>query len=230
MLDLVQVSALTEDEARETIERIRWPNGPICPHCGSVENITKFRPRAEREVAPSGGARAGVFKCNACKGQFTVTVGSIFEDSHIPLRTWLMAFALICSAKKGVSALQLQRQLGLGSYRTAWFMAMRIREAMKREPLASLLKGTVEAHETYVGGEPRPKAGVPKSKRWCGTKRRRLWRLSSGTAGLAPARPQRVDAKTLKGRHPRKRGSDVADRDRRVEGVSCNRKGVCRGP
>lgn len=198
MLDLVQVSALTEEQARETIERIRWPNGPTCPHCGSVENITKFRPHSEREPAASGGARPGLFKCNNCKGQFTVTVGSIFEDSHIPLRTWLMAFALICSAKKGVSALQLQRQLGLGSYRTAWFMAMRIREAMKREPLASLLRGTVEADETYVGGKPRPKSGEPKSKRGRGTKKTPVMALVERD-GRAHARVvARVDGNTLK--------------------------------
>jgi transposase-like protein len=198
-LDLVQVSALTEDQARELLECIRWPNGPTCPHCGSVENITKFRPHSEREPAKSGGARAGVLKCNECKQQFTVMVGTIFSDSHIPLRTWLMAFALMCSAKKGVSALQLQRQLGLGSYKSAWFMAMRIREAMKREPLAGLLRGTVEADETCVGGKPRPKAGEPKSKRGRGTKKVPVVALVERD-GRAHARAiEHVDAKTLKG-------------------------------
>jgi hypothetical protein len=112
----------------------------------------------------TGGAkgtkhRDGCFQCNACHEQFTVTVGTIFEDSHIPLRKWLMAFALLCSAKKGISALQLQRELDIGSYRTAWHMAHRIRHAMSKEPLAGLLKGTVEADETYVGGKPRKPAG-----------------------------------------------------------------------
>ena len=162
MLTLNKVSALTEDEARETIERILWPNGPVCPHCGATENVTRLQGKAHRP---------GVFQCNNCHEQFTVTVGTIFEDSHIPLRKWLIAFALLCSAKKGISALQLQRELDFGSYRTAWHMAHRIRHAMSKEPLAGLLKGTVEADETYVGGKPRKPAGPsrgagePKPKR-----------------------------------------------------------------
>lgn len=197
-LDLVQVSALTEEQARELLEAIRWPSGPTCPHCGSVENITKFRPHSEREPVPSGGARPGVFRCNECKSQFTVTVHTIFEDSHIPLRTWLMAFAIMCSAKKGVSALQLQRQLGLGSYKSAWFMAHRIREAMKREPLATLLKGDIEADETYVGGKPRPKAGGPKPKRGRGTKKVPVMALVERDGRARARAVEHVDAKTLK--------------------------------
>ncbi len=162
MLTLNQVSALTEDEARETIEGILWLDGPICPHCDATENVTRLQGKAHRP---------GVFQCNNCHEQFTVTVGTIFEDSHIPLRKWLMAFALLCSAKKGISALQLQRELEFGSYRTAWHMAHRIRHAMTKEPLAGLLKGTVEGDETYVGGKPRRPAGPsrgtgePKAKR-----------------------------------------------------------------
>lgn len=154
MLTLNQVSALTEDEARETIERILWANGPVCAHCGATENVTRLQGKAHRP---------GVFQCNVCHEQFTVTVGTIFEDSHIPLRKWLMAFALLCSAKKGISALQLQRELEFGSYRTAWHMAHRIRHAMSKEPLAGLLQGTVEVDEAYVGGKPRKQAG-PKQK------------------------------------------------------------------
>jgi transposase-like protein len=150
MLTLNKVSALTEDEARETIEGILWPNGPVCAHCGAVENVTRLQGKAHRP---------GVFQCNNCHEQFTVTVGTIFEDSHLPLRKWLIAFALLCSAKKGISALQLQRELDIGSYRTAWHLAHRIRHAMSKEPLAGLLKGTVEADETYVGGKPRKPAG-----------------------------------------------------------------------
>jgi transposase-like protein len=163
MLTLNQVSALSEDEARETIERIMWPNGPVCRHCGASDNITKFHGEAHRD---------GVHKCNDCYGQFTVTIGTILEDSHIPLRKWLMAFTLMCSAKKGISALQLQRELEFGSYKTAWHMAMRIRHAMSREPMASLLKGTVEVDETYVGGKPRP-GSDEKAKRGRGTKKTR---------------------------------------------------------
>src|SRR5690606_34921497 len=86
---------------------------------------------------------------------FTVTVNSVMHQSHLPIRTWLMAFAIICSSKKGVSALQLKRQLGLGSYRSAWHLCHRIRFAMTQEPLAGLLNGIVEADETYIGGRPR---------------------------------------------------------------------------
>jgi transposase-like protein len=151
-MKLTDVSKLTEEQARKTFECIRWPNGPVCPHCGSVE-ATKLEGKAHRE---------GLYKCRGCEGQFTATVNTIMEDSHLPIRTWLMAFAILCSSKKGVSAMQLQRQLGLGSYRTAWHMAHRIRHAMSKEPLSGLLKGTVEVDETYVGGKPRKGSGRPR--------------------------------------------------------------------
>jgi transposase-like protein len=108
-MNLNEVSKLTEDQAREAFERIRWPQGPVCPHCGSVES-TKLEGTAHR---------VGLYRCRGCTEQFTATINTILEDSHLPIRTWLMAFAILCSSKKGVSALQLQRQLGLGSYRSA---------------------------------------------------------------------------------------------------------------
>src|SRR3990170_6299081 len=147
-MNLNQVSKLTEKQAREVFELIRWPNGPFCPHCGSVEAL-KLKGRT---------VRPGLYKCQGCKEQFTATVNTIMEDSHLPIRTWLMAFAILCSSKKGVSALQLQRQLGLGSYRTAWHLCHRIRHAMSQEPLAGLLgknQGIVAVDETYVGGKRR---------------------------------------------------------------------------
>jgi transposase-like protein len=188
MLTLNQVSALSEDEARETLERILWPNGPVCPHCGAVENLTRLQGKAHR---------TGVFQCNNCHDQFTVTVNTIFEDSHIPLRKWLMAFALLCSAKKGISALQLQRELELGSYRTAWHMAHRIRHAMSKEPLAGLLRGTVEVDETYVGGKPRQKHGQPKPKKGRGTKKVAVVALVERGGKARAHKVERVDAKTL---------------------------------
>lgn len=190
MLTLNQVSALSEDEARETIERILWPNGPVCPHCGSVENLTRLQGEAHR---------AGLFQCNACGEQFTVTIGTIFEDSHLPLRKWLMAFALLCSAKKGISALQLQRELDIGSYKTAWHLAHRIRHAMSREPLAGLLRGTVEVDETYVGGKPRPEASAPKAKRGRGTKKTPVVALVERNGRVRARKVDRVDGATLKG-------------------------------
>jgi transposase-like protein len=189
MLTLNQVSALSEDEAREALERILWPNGPVCPHCGAVENLTRLQGKAHR---------TGVFQCNNCHDQFTVTVNTIFEDSHIPLRKWLMAFTLLCSAKKGISALQLQRELELGSYRTAWHMAHRIRHAMSKEPLAALLRGTVEVDETYVGGKPRPQAGAPKVKRGRGTKKTPVVALVERSGKVRARKVERVDGATLK--------------------------------
>ena len=147
-LTLTDVSKLTGDEARATLERIRWPNGPVCHRCRSVE-VTKLAGESHR---------AGLYKCRGCDEQFSSTTGTILEQSHLPIRTWLMAFAILCSAKKGVSALQLQRQLGLGSYRTAWHLCHRIRHAMSKEPVAGLLDhggGIVEVDETYVGEKPR---------------------------------------------------------------------------
>jgi transposase-like protein len=146
-LNLEQLGRFNEEEARSILEAIRWPNGPVCPHCGAGESV--------RINGSSPNVRAGLLRCGECGKQFTVTVGSIFEDSHIPLHKWLLAIALMCSSKKGISALQLKRNLNLGSYQTAWFMAHRIRYAMTMEPLRSLLQGTVEVDETYVGGKNR---------------------------------------------------------------------------
>jgi transposase-like protein len=188
-LTLIDVSKLTEDQARGTFERIRWPNGPVCPHCGSVE-----AKRLEGQAH-----RAGLYKCKGCTEQFTATVNTILEDSHLPIRTWLMAFAVLCSAKKGVSALQLQRQLDLGSYRTAWHLCHRIRHAMSKEPLAGLLKGTVEVDETYVGGKPRKEHGAPKSKRGRGTKKVPVVALVERGGKVRAHKIERVNAKALKG-------------------------------
>ena len=139
----------TEDEARAFLEGLRWPNGPVCPHCEG-EGAYKITPK------PGSKTRKGLYKCKAkdCRRQFTVTVGTIFEDSHIPLRKWLMAIHLMCASKKGMSAHQLHRMMGV-TYKTAWFMCHRIRYAMTQEPLASKLQGTVEVDETYVGGRVR---------------------------------------------------------------------------
>src|ERR1700733_9469532 len=138
---------LTEAEARAHIERMFWPDGmPACRHCGS-SNAYRMEGKS---------CRPGLCRCRACNKQFTVTVGTIFEDSHIPLAKWVKAFHLLATSKKGFSALQLMRNLGLGSYETAWFMAHRIREAMRYEPVAGMLKEQVQADESYFGGKPRP--------------------------------------------------------------------------
>jgi transposase-like protein len=145
-MNLLTISKLTEEEARDLLEKTRWPDGATCPHCGTKE-VTKLQGKS---------TRPGLYKCKDrdCRKQFTITVGTIFEDSHIPIKTWITAFHIMCSSKKGVSALQLSRQLGL-SYRPAWHMAHRIREAMAKEPVATLLKGTIEVDETFIGGKLR---------------------------------------------------------------------------
>lgn len=151
------VPQFTEDQARAYFEKLRWPDGPACVHCGSVDVY-----RLER--AEGAKHRAGLLECKDCRKQFTVTVGSVMEDTHLPLAVWAKAFHLICSSKKGISALQLQRNLELGSYRTAWHLAHRIRLAMKCQPVAGMLAGEVQADETYVGGKPRPGSGEVRKK------------------------------------------------------------------
>lgn len=145
MTDLTSPIYTDEDAARAHLESLRWPNGPVCPHCGSVKNIAKVEGAKKSH-------RAGLYYCNACKGQFTVTVGSVFERSHVPLHKWVLAYHLLCSSKKGISSHQLHRMLGV-TYKTAWFMSHRIRESM-RETAPDGLGGSgkvVEADETYFG-------------------------------------------------------------------------------
>jgi transposase-like protein len=145
-----------EDEARAYFERLRWPNGPACPHCGSAE---VYRLTAKVDSAKPG--RKGLLKCKYCRKQFTVTVGTIFEASHIPLNKWLQAIYLLCSSKKGMSAHQMHRMLNM-TYKAAWFMCHRIRYAMEQGPNGALLSGIIEADECYVGGKRKSgKSGRP---------------------------------------------------------------------
>jgi transposase-like protein len=140
----------TDDAARQYLEEILWPNGVVvCPHCknASQSKIWKIEANKDKKV------RAGLYQCSACEKQFTVTVGTIFEDSHIPLRKWMVAWWLLNSSKKGISSLQIQRMLGLGSYRTALFMMHRIRHALSDPAWETKFMGTVEVDETYVGGK-----------------------------------------------------------------------------
>jgi transposase-like protein len=146
-----QLRNLTEDEARETLESIRWNGSPVCPHCNS-DKAYKLTPKGDTKTK----VRNGVYKCSSCRKQFTVTVGTIFEGSRIKIADWLMAIYLMCSSKKGISAHQLHRTLGV-TYKTAWFMAHRVRLAMTQEPLSSMLSGTVEADEAYIGGKEKNK-------------------------------------------------------------------------
>jgi transposase-like protein len=134
----------TDDEAaRAHLEALLWPDGPVCPHCGVIDEATLLKGKS---------TRPGVYNCRACDKPFTVTVGTIYERSHIPLHKWVYATHLMTASKKGISAAQLHRMLGFGSYRTAWFMAHRIREAMKGSSGKGPLGGegkVLEADETY---------------------------------------------------------------------------------
>jgi transposase-like protein len=178
-----------EDAARAFLESKRWPNGPVCPHCQGKEAYSlKAKEGSKSPVRP------GVYKCKACRKQFTVRIGTIFEESKLPLCKWLAAIHLMTSSKKGVSSHQISRELGI-TVKSAWFLTHRIREAMKREPMAGMLAGVVEADETYVGGKPRYK-GV--SKRGRGTKKTPVMVLVERD-GSVRARPiENVDSKTLK--------------------------------
>lgn len=131
-------------EARKWLERELWPHGPVCPHCGTIDEATLMQGKT---------TRAGLYNCNACREPFTVTVGTIYERSKIPLNKWLAATHLMMASKKGMSALQVGRMLGF-SKKTAWFVCHRIRESL-RDTNPDMLGGegkTVEADESFVGG------------------------------------------------------------------------------
>jgi transposase-like protein len=153
MTDLQNPIFTDETAAREALEAARWPNGPYCPHCGNSDpgKIAKIE-------GTKRSHRPGLYYCNECKGQFTVTVGTVFERSKVPLTKWWLATHLLGASKKGMSAHQLHRMLGV-TYKTAWFMSHRIREAMRDGSLAPMGGdgGTVEADETYFGKQENPK-------------------------------------------------------------------------
>lgn len=122
-----------EDRARALLESLRWPNGAVCPHCRR-RGAYALTPRPESRTP----VRRGVWKCMSCRRQFTVRVGTFFEDSHIPLSKWVMAISILCASRKGIAAKQLERMLDL-SYKTAWFMSHRLRRAMTERPLRKAL-------------------------------------------------------------------------------------------
>jgi transposase-like protein len=150
-IDLTDPIFNNEDTAWKHFEAVRWPDGPICPHCGVINSADPIIGKT---------ARHGLYRCRECVKQFTATVGTIYEGSHIPMHKWLLAAHLMCASKKGISALQLSRMLGFGSYRTAWFMSHRIRESMTPTtpgPVGGENK-VVEADETLFGGKKKNRA------------------------------------------------------------------------
>lgn len=147
-----------EQAAFTFVEGIIWPQGPICAHCGCTDRITAVTPNPEKRV------RFGLKRCGDCKGQFTVRMGTIFEESKLPMTKWLQAIYLMCASKKGVSSLQLSRVLEI-TYKTAWFLSHRIRLAMESGDLApfGMGGGIVEVDETFIGNDPdapAPKKGL----------------------------------------------------------------------
>src|SRR5580704_5446689 len=153
--DLLNPIFTDEDAARAHFEKLRWPDGPVCPHCGTVDEATELKGKT---------TRPGLYKCRACRKPFTATMGTLYEDSHIPLHKWLLATHLMSASKKGMSAHQLWRMLGFGSYRTAWFLCHRIREGMtptKPAPIGGQ-SNVVEADETFIGGKAKNRAYAKK--------------------------------------------------------------------
>lgn len=141
----------SEEAAYAYVEARIWPEGPVCPHCGGVERISKMQGKS---------TRIGAYKCYQCRKPFTVKIGTIFEASHVPMNVWLQAMYLIAGSKKGISSNQLHRTLGV-TLKTAWFMSHRIREAMRSGDFTPFGQdgGVVEADETFIGFEPHVLSG-----------------------------------------------------------------------
>ncbi len=174
------------DSARKHLEKLRWPNGPVCPHCGNSGNNYSLKGKAHRP---------GLHKCKFCRKQFSVTVGTLFERSKIPLHDWLKAVFLLCSSKKGMSSHQIHRILGV-TYKTAWFMTHRIREAMSDPVFKTQLGGggkIVEADETFWGTkfDKAPKARGYEHKE-------KIFSLVERNGNVRSFHVQRVNGATLK--------------------------------
>ncbi|MEE9270884.1 MAG: IS1595 family transposase [Candidatus Krumholzibacteria bacterium] len=180
----IPIACQDEQAAVEFLEKHRWSDDPCCPRCGSVS--------VYQMVSRTTGRRNAryLWMCRDCKRQYTVRIGTVFEDSRIPLKHWCYAFWAACASKKGVSALQIKRMTGL-SYKSALFMMHRIRYAMADDPKTPRkLTGVVECDETYVGGRPRyPKKGMGKSLDWMDRKTPVLAMVERGGNARAMAIP-----------------------------------------
>ena len=203
------------EAARVHLEAIRWPNGPVCPHCGGMSRNTLMQGKAHR---------AGLYSCGDCREQFTVTVGTVFERSKIALHKWVMATHLMCASKKGISAKQLERMLGV-TYKTAWFMAHRIREAMKTEPTTLMGSGggIVEADETYWGNGPQSKIGkIYKDQAHGGHHKEKIFALVERGGNVRSFHVKSIDVATLKdvmNQHVSKEANLMTDEARFYKGI-----------
>ena len=183
-----------EEAARKHLEALRWPNGPECPHCGGVERNVLLKGKA---------TRPGVYFCGDCRQQFTVTVGTVFERSKVPLNKWLMITHLMCASKKGISAKQVERMMGV-TYKTAWFMCHRVREAMRPMGFEKLGGGggIVEADETYFGTSKEALQDLKKrgKKVRSGHHKMKIFTLVERDGNARSFHVEKVNATTLKGK------------------------------
>ena len=191
MSDLSNRIFTDETAARRFLEASRWPDGPVCPFCGQQETVG---------VLPAKGSMgAGWYHCRECRKKFTVRVGTLYERSHIPLHKWLFATHLMCASKKGMSAHQLHRMLGI-TYKSAWFMAHRIREGMRElnpGPLGGEGK-TVEADETYIGGKEKNKHHSKRTSAVGGVGKEIVFSLVERGGSVRSSHVPEVSAKTLR--------------------------------
>lgn len=148
----------TEADAYKYVEALRWPDGPVCPHCGATDRCSFLNPAngVSRKTRTGAETQRRVWFCGACRKQFTALVGTIFHGSKVPLRKWLFVCYEMCANKNGIAAREIERKYEVTA-KTAWFMTQRIREGMKRDPFASVMRGTVVADETFFGGKPKNK-------------------------------------------------------------------------
>lgn len=155
----------TEADAHQFLEDLRWGDRPICPHCGSVRKPYFLTPAngTSRKTRTGSVSERRVWKCADCRKQFSVLTGTIFHGTRIPVRKWVFVIFEMCSSKNGVAAREIERKYDVDT-KTAWFMLHRVREAMKREPLAGLLSGRVVADETWIGGKPSNRHGHKRGK------------------------------------------------------------------
>jgi transposase-like protein len=190
--DLTNPIYTDEEAARKHFEALRWPHGPECPFCGTVGEATELQGKS---------TRPGLYKCHGCQKPFTATIGTLYERSHIPLHKWLLASYLLSASKKGMSAHQLWRMLGFGSYRTAWFMAMRIREGMRAAKLDTPLGGmgkAVEADEAYIGGKEKNKHRSKRTSAVGGMGKEVVFSLVERKGHVRSQHVAEVSAKTLR--------------------------------
>src|SRR3954467_9734617 len=154
-----------EDAAYRFLENLRWGDKPVCPHCGSVRKPYFLKPAngTSRKTRTGSASERRVWKCADCRKQFSVLTGTIFHGTKIPVRTWIFVIFEMCASKNGVSAREIERKYDL-TPKSAWFMLHRVREAMKKEPMAGLLTGRVVSDETFYGGKPSNRHGHDPSK------------------------------------------------------------------